>query len=595
MLSDERSSRVRDPLALGLEGEEQFDRLRAALELGDGFELFFLAADSAYVLDELERRLEGGSVPGLAVVPRHHDTAEQLSRLAEDLLGQPPSGSSRSAIWVCGRGSSDEQRASWAFGLGRLNEHRNSLIRQCPHAILMAGPAWLPKLAHDVAPDLWSVRASVFLFPDPPPEANRTLSLRPELPEPWLPVAHELRDGDEYADLAAALAASPRPSEKAARGRLLVKAAAAWHMRGESDRASVALRAALAIWEELQDDRSRALTQRRIADILELRGEIDEALRIRREEELPVFERLGDVGARAVTLGRIARIQVVRGHVDEALKLHQEMLRVFEALGDARSRAVTLGDIARILLARGHVDEALKLHEEMLRVFDALGDARSRAVTLGDIARIQVARGNVDEAMRLHEESLRVFEALGDARERALTLGDIARIQVARGQHDGALKLHEESLRVFEALGDARSRAVTLGDIARIQVARGQVDEALKLHEEMLRVLEVIGDQEGQANTLWDRAQIKLRRNDPGAIEDLARSYQILERIGQAEGIATVGSVLGRILAQTAHRDRALRVLERTSAAFQQLGRNDDARKLAPLIEEVRRKGGHAS
>jgi hypothetical protein len=38
-----------------------------------------------------------------------------------------------------------------------------------------------------------------------------------------------------------------------------------------------------------------AEAQGRIADILQARGQLDEALRIRQEEELPVYERLGDV------------------------------------------------------------------------------------------------------------------------------------------------------------------------------------------------------------------------------------------------------------------------------------------------------------
>ena len=40
-------------------------------------------------------------------------------------------------------------------------------------------------------------------------------------------------------------------------------------------------------------------TMGKIADILQTRGELDEALRIRREEELPVYERLGDVRSSA--------------------------------------------------------------------------------------------------------------------------------------------------------------------------------------------------------------------------------------------------------------------------------------------------------
>jgi hypothetical protein len=51
----------------------------------------------------------------------------------------------------------------------------------------------------------------------------------------------------------------------------------------------------------------------KIADILQARGQLDEALRIYQEEELPVYERLGDVRAKAITMGKIAGILQARG------------------------------------------------------------------------------------------------------------------------------------------------------------------------------------------------------------------------------------------------------------------------------------------
>ena len=81
---------------------------------------------------------------------------------------------------------------------------------------------------------------------------------------------------------------------------------------------------------------------------------LDEALRIRREEELPVYERLGDVHSRAVSMGQIADILEGRGETDEALRIRrEEELPVYERLGDVRSRAVTMGRIADILEGRG--------------------------------------------------------------------------------------------------------------------------------------------------------------------------------------------------------------------------------------------------
>jgi len=71
-----------------------------------------------------------------------------------------------------------------------------------------------------------------------------------------------------------------------------------------------------------------------IADILQSRGELDETLRIRREEELPVYERLGEVSSRAMTMGKIADILTSRGESDEALRIRREeelpsKLRIF--------------------------------------------------------------------------------------------------------------------------------------------------------------------------------------------------------------------------------------------------------------------------
>jgi predicted O-methyltransferase YrrM len=86
------------------------------------------------------------------------------------------------------------------------------------------------------------------------------------------------------------------------------------------------------------------------------RGELDEALRIRREEQLPVYERLGDVRSRAVALGKIADVLQARGELDEALRLFRhEVLPVFARmqLGDERRWAERrIGEMEHALKSR---------------------------------------------------------------------------------------------------------------------------------------------------------------------------------------------------------------------------------------------------
>ena len=92
------------------------------------------------------------------------------------------------------------------------------------------------------------------------------------------------------------------------------------------------------------DRRRRAMAHGGIADIMQARGQLEEALRVRTEEQLPVFERLGDARSLAITRGRIADIREACGELDEALRIRtEEEIPVYERLGDARAVAIAKG------------------------------------------------------------------------------------------------------------------------------------------------------------------------------------------------------------------------------------------------------------
>ena len=147
------------------------------------------------------------------------------------------------------------------------------------------------------------------------------------------------------------------------------------HVVGDDDRALELYHKALACLDRTGNVRDRAVTMGQIADILQQRGQTDEALRIRREEQLPELERLGDVRSKAVTMGKIADILQQRGQTDEALRIRREdEFPVYERLGDVRSKAVTMGQIADILVSRGDIHEAIRIYREILSEVEALGD-----------------------------------------------------------------------------------------------------------------------------------------------------------------------------------------------------------------------------
>jgi tetratricopeptide (TPR) repeat protein/predicted MPP superfamily phosphohydrolase len=323
----------------------------------------------------------------------------------------------------------------------------------------------------------------------------------------------------------------------------------------------------LPVYERRGDVRAKAVTMGQIADVLQARGEVEEALRIRREDEVPAYERLGEVREKAVTMGKIADLLQARGEVEEALRIHREdELPVYERLGEVREKAVTMGKIADILQARGEVEEALRIRREHeLPVYERLGEVREKAVTMGQIADLLQARGEVEEALRIRREhELPVYERLGDVREKAVTLGKIADILQARGEVEEALRIHREhELPVYERLGDVRSKAVTMGQIADILQVRGEVEEALRIRREHeLPVYERLGDVRSKAVTMGKIADILQAR---GEVEEALRIHRedelpVYERLGDVRSKAMTMGKIADILQARGEVEEALRI-----------------------------------
>ncbi|MBB4752204.1 tetratricopeptide repeat protein [Actinoplanes lobatus] len=359
----------------------------------------------------------------------------------------------------------------------------------------------------------------------------------------------------------------PDQTDPRERARVTAEHATFLLNRGEVQQAEQLLQQAHQLFSSAGSEREAAICQGRIADIIYQRGDYDEALRIRREVELPVYERLGDALSTAVTWGQVADILYQRGDYDEALRIRREMqLPVFERLSETRATAVAWGKIADILYQRGDYDETLRIRREVeLPVFEQLGDTREVAITWGSIADILYQRGDYDETLRIRREvELPVYERLGDTRSTAVTWGQIADILYQRGDYDEALRIRREvELPVYERLGDTRSTAITWGGIANILYQRGDYDEALRIRREMqLPVYERLGDTRKVAITWGNIADILHQRGDYDETLRIRREMQlpVYERLGDTRSTAITWGSIADILYQRGDYDEALRI-----------------------------------
>lgn len=317
-----------------------------------------------------------------------------------------------------------------------------------------------------------------------------------------------------------------------------------------------------------------------IGNILYRRGALDEAMRIRREEQLPVYDELGYVLNAAITWGKISDILVVKGELDEALRIRKEkQLSVYERLGDIRSAATAWGRIGDILAVKGELDEALRIRKEnQLPAYEKLGDIHNVAITWEKIAEILVVKGDLEEALRIQEEkALPVYEELGDVRSAAnawLRIGDIL---VIKGELGEALQIQKEkALPVYERLGDIRSTAATWLRIADILVARGELEEALRIQKEKaIPAYENLGDVRSLAVTWGKIGDILMVRGDLDDAMRIRKEKELLvyEKLGDVRSVAITWKKVGDILAKQGHLDETIEIYDtKALPVFEALG-----------------------
>jgi tetratricopeptide (TPR) repeat protein len=169
------------------------------------------------------------------------------------------------------------------------------------------------------------------------------------------------------------------------------------------------------VYERIGDTRSTAVTWGKIADIHEQRGEVDEALRIRREVELPVYERIGASREAAITWGQIADILQQRGEVDEALVLQLKRLEVNKQLGDMAGIAATTWDLAQIDLSRQDFDAAMPKLISSFQLLLKLQRPDGIAVVGATLGQLLLAAGEREQARQALQASRAAAAEIGFA------------------------------------------------------------------------------------------------------------------------------------------------------------------------------------
>jgi tetratricopeptide (TPR) repeat protein len=220
------------------------------------------------------------------------------------------------------------------------------------------------------------------------------------------------------------------------------------------------------------------------------------------EESLELFEQLGDERGRAVLLHRLGISAMHRGVLDRARELIDESHRIHVRTGDLWGQAQTVGTLGAIERDSGDEQRAFELIEQSAGLARGVGVPWWEGGMLAELACLSLNGGRLDEAEKHARASLGLAEEVRDRSGRVFGVGVLAGVAAGRGQCERAGRLwgaiededavaplggwrrHRQACEArirgaagpeFER-GRAEGRALTLDDVVSLALATPDVD-----------------------------------------------------------------------------------------------------------------------
>ena len=273
------------------------------------------------------------------------------------------------------------------------------------------------------------------------------------------------------------------------KGTILHALASILIRRGYLNEAMSLYKQSLAISEDINDERGRAITLNAISTIYSKMGNLDKAMSYCKRS-LTITKKLGDKSNIAVALHNMAYFCSDQGKLDEALAFYKESLAIKEQLDDAIGKATTMKAIADIYVTQGSLKDAMFLCEQSLEIQEQIGNVGGKAAVLHLMAEINAIQGNLNEAMSLYLQSLSITERTKDVYNKAMTLASMADVQMQlNGDYSFAIKKLQESYTILFQMGSPNAKSVYKKFISAIieKLRQEESEEEANRFVELLR------------------------------------------------------------------------------------------------------------
>jgi len=227
--------------------------------------------------------------------------------------------------------------------------------------------------------------------------------------------------------------------------------------------------------------------------------------------------------------------------------------------------------------------------EESLKRFQQTENRTAEAAAMDMLLRGHCEKGEFDLALETAEKSRGIFEKMDDEKSEASMSVIISGLQIKLGKYDEALEIGRSVLSKVKEKGSTKQKLDLMMTLCEAHMARGENTDALECCNDMEHHFAAIGNVEGEAEALVSSGSLYLILDDLESGKVAASKAQvILSEEGNAVGEGRALRLLAEIYSKTGKHKAAIRAGERSRALLKgEENANDEAAMLFLVAQEA--------
>eukprot|EP00930_Biecheleria_cincta_P027915 TRINITY_DN1950_c0_g1_i1.p1 TRINITY_DN1950_c0_g1~~TRINITY_DN1950_c0_g1_i1.p1 ORF type:complete len:819 (+),score=189.80 TRINITY_DN1950_c0_g1_i1:115-2571(+) len=248
-----------------------------------------------------------------------------------------------------------------------------------------------------------------------------------------------------------------------------------------------------------------------------------------------------------------------------------------------------LNILTQIQQAKGEGTETTNVVEESLKRFQQTDNRTAEAAAMDMLLRGHCEKGEFDQALETAEKARSIFAKLNDEASEASVSVVISGLYLKLGRYDEVLEVARTALPKVKEKGSTKHKLDLMVAMCQAHMDREEFTDALECCNDMGAHFAAIGNVEGEAEALVASGSLYVAQGDLESGKVAASKAQvILSEEGNAVGEGRALRLLAEIYSKTGQHKAAIRAGERSRALLKgEESANDEAAMLFLVAQEA--------